>query len=80
MKYQAKIGVVSQVLARGGAISEAEARQLSDCVNTTFDGINFKYRREMSHVARRVRAFSFSANVRTIPGSCSWLLFIKFRY
>jgi len=56
-KNQAKIGVVSQVLARGGAISEAEARQLTDCVNTVFDGINFKYRRDMSHVARRVGLF-----------------------
>lgn len=42
LKYQAKIEVVREVLARRGAIPEQEAKMLSECVNTAFDGISFK--------------------------------------
>lgn len=42
LKYQAKIEVVREVLARRGAINEQEAKLLSDCVNTAFDAISFK--------------------------------------
>lgn len=42
LKYQAKIEVVREELARRGAIPEQEAKMLSDCVNVAFDGISFK--------------------------------------
>lgn len=42
LKYQAKIDVVREVLARRGAIPEQEAKQLADCVNTAFDSITYE--------------------------------------
>lgn len=42
LKYQAKIEVVREVLARRGSIPEQEAKMLSECVNAAFDGISFK--------------------------------------
>lgn len=42
LKYQAKIEVVREVLARRGAIPEQEAKLLADCVNTAFDSITYE--------------------------------------
>gem|GEM_PF-5277236 len=42
LKYQAKIEVVREVLARRGAIPEQEAKQLAECVNTAFDSITYE--------------------------------------
>jgi len=42
LKYQAKIEVVREVVARRGVMSTEEAKQLTDCVNAAFDGISFQ--------------------------------------
>lgn len=41
LKYQAKVEVVREVVARRGVMSTEEAKQLTDCVNAAFDGIKF---------------------------------------
>lgn len=41
LKYQAKVEVVREVLARRGVMSKEEAQLLTDCVNAALDGIKF---------------------------------------
>lgn len=42
LKYEAKIEVVREVVARRGVMSAEEAKQLTDGVNAAFDGIIMK--------------------------------------
>lgn len=39
LKYQAKLEVVREVVARRGAMTTDEAKQLAECVNAAFDDI-----------------------------------------
>lgn len=38
-KYQAKLQVIREVVARRGMMPTEEAKQLADCVNAAFDNI-----------------------------------------